>query len=255
MLRTISLTFAGLLTACTSVSEFDRPNPDFVVTFDDSAFNNAPTLIKEFEASHRLLLVAVSDKESAHKASADLKSVIEPFEHTKDIYVAYRITNLPTEIRAVEIFDASDSNVPVLLANLKSGSIDQYGRWFSESEMRRFESELYSKSVTLTEYFTLQSQLAALLQNFGWTLLDFGAFLSPEHAPYFPKNLKLEVTTLEPMKATKKEVESLIHSWAANYSGLNDNYDFEIDIATQTVSYKKKSTYVEQVQEQLDELF
>ena len=57
------------------------------------------------------------------------------------------------------------------------------------------------------------------------------------------------------MKATKKEVESLIHSWAANYSGLNDNYDFEIDIATQTVSYKKKSTYVEQVQEQLDELF
>ncbi|MBB1334006.1 hypothetical protein [Pseudoalteromonas sp. SR41-6] len=255
MLRPISFALLGLLTACTSVETLDRPNPDYVVTFNDMSFNNSPTLIKEFEASQRLLLVGVSDKNSAHKASEDLKSVIATFDEDKDLYVAYRITNMPTETRVVEIFDASDIYVPSLLANLKTGSIDQYGRWFSESEMRRFESEIYSKSISLSDYFTLQSQLAALLQNFGWSLLDFGAFVSTEHTPYFPKNIKFEATTLEPMKATKSEVGSLIRSWSSNYKDLYENYLFEIDIATQTVSYEKKKTNIETLKEQIDELF
>ena len=207
-MRKVTLGACFLLSACTTVPELDRPNPDYVVKFDSLAFNNAPTLISEFQASNKLLLVAVTNKEQAQKASKDLQSVINAFDDDKDIYVAYRLTNLPSEFRLVEVFDASDSDIPKLVNDLRHKSVDEFGRFFSESEMRRFEADVYNKSIALTSYTTLQSQLAALLKSFGWTLLDFGAFQNSNFITYLPVDVELTATTLEPM-ATKDEVSEV----------------------------------------------
>lgn len=244
--------FSVFLSGCMSTSPYDRPNPDFVVIFNDKQFNNAPTLNNEFKAANKLLLVGVSNQHSAKQTSKDLKSVVDVFDDDKDVYIAYRITNLPTENRVVEIFDASHHQVPVLLSNLKQGSLDQYGRWFSESEMRRFESTLFNKSVTLTDYFSVQGQLADLLKNFGWTLLDSGQFMTSDNSAFFPKNIELNVTTLEPMKASRTEVSELIKAWSSHYKGLFIDYQFSIDIASQTVSYEKKPTLTQQTKELID---
>ena len=242
--------FGLILSGCNSTPLIDRPNPDFVVKFDDDKkFNNSPFLQKEFEAANKVLLVGVSDKYSAKKTSEDLLSIVDTFDDNKDVYIAYRITNLPTETRIVEIFDASHHKIPVLLANLSSGSLDQYGRFFSETEMRRFESALYSKSVTLTDYFSVQGQLADLLKNFGWILLDSGQFMDSDNAKYLPKNIELNVTTLEPMKATKVEIRQLIKAWSSHYNNLFNGYQFSIDIATQTVTYEKIPTLSDQAKE------
>ncbi|MAD89069.1 MAG: hypothetical protein CMK64_05150 [Pseudoalteromonas sp.] len=256
MLKKLVIGISLICSGCTTLDVVeDRPTPDFVVKFEKAEFNNSPILLREFQAANKLLLVAVTNKEQAQKASKDLKSIINTFDDEKNIYVAYRLTNLPSEYRIVEIFDASDSDIPKLLSSLKEGSIDQYGRWFSESEMQRFESTVYSKSVKLSGYLSVQAQLAELLQNFGWTLLDFGVFMTSEHTPHFPKDLMLEVTTLEPMKATEKEVKSIIKAWSDSYPNLTEQYQFSVDVATQTVSYEKKKTILDKARLTIDEIF
>ncbi|KZN63386.1 hypothetical protein [Pseudoalteromonas luteoviolacea] len=256
MLKKLVIGISLICAGCTTLDVVvDRPNPDFVVKFEKEKFNNSHILLREFQASNKLLLVAVTNKEQAHKASKDLKSIIDTFDNEKNIYVAYRQTNLPSEYRVVEIFDTSDKDVPELLGALKQGSIDEYGRWFSESEMQRFESTVYSKSVQLSGYLSVQAQLADLLQNFGWTLLDQGAFMTSEHAPYFPKKLMLEITTLEPMKATRSEAEAITKAWSDSYQNLTDQYQFFFDVATQTVSYVKKETILEKARFTIDEIF
>lgn len=236
MKKNLLMIFLLFLTACKST---ERPIPDVVVNFSGMPFNNSPLLMKEFEASRRLLLVAVSKKDSVVQSSKDLESLLGHFADKQDVFLAYRVTNLVGENRNIEIYDVSDTDVPKVLSNINKYSLVNFGHWFGESEFKSFSSSFFNKNITVANHKSVVSQLEDLIGSVGWTLDVSDDFLKFDGTDYDVVNMDFKVILAGIDFASYSDVKDILEAWSTFYEDVNTNYDFDIDVGSGVVSYSR----------------